>query len=226
METAVLDEAARVYEALQERFLGLTPLGRFSEWIAAGQAPSAKSLQDAGFRSDNPDHEGARKLRMARKAFIRRWGFAIPCAEAVAALAELGPLVEIGAGTGSWSALLSSAGQDVIATDAVGAGRVSYGFDAGAHHPVTAMEAATAVRTHQDRAVLCSWPTENDGWAADAAALIRPGQRLALIGEPRGGCTGSPALFDLLDVGFVLEQVVDLPQFPSSNDRLSIHRRV
>ena len=44
-------------------------------------------------------------------------GYACPSEEALHALAELAPLVEVGAGTGYWSALLKHRGVDVVAYD-------------------------------------------------------------------------------------------------------------
>jgi hypothetical protein len=46
------------------------------------------------------------------------FGYAVPTEEALAALAALSPLLEIGAGVGYWAALLRGRGADVLATDA------------------------------------------------------------------------------------------------------------
>jgi hypothetical protein len=47
-----------------------------------------------------------------RHALVDRYGWAIPTDEAIAALVELSPLVEIGAGRGYWAHLLRQAGAD------------------------------------------------------------------------------------------------------------------
>lgn len=44
-------------------------------------------------------------------------GFAVPSQEALDVIAALGPIIEVGAGTGYWAALLQHAGADIIAYD-------------------------------------------------------------------------------------------------------------
>ena len=164
-------------------------------------------------------------LHMARHAWIERFGFAIPCAEALDLIASHTPLVEVGAGTGFWAALLACRGADVIATD-VGRG-VSYAGDddrwIGRFHPVEFMEASHAVRSNPGRNLLSIWPSYNENWIAKAATHLHPGRRFILIGEGEGGCTGDDALFELLDRNFEMETHIRIPVFPGMHDRLSVY---
>src|SRR4051794_33637665 len=48
---------------------------------------------------------------------FERYAHAVPTSEALQALIELGPLLEIGAGAGYWARLVRDLGGDVIATD-------------------------------------------------------------------------------------------------------------
>jgi hypothetical protein len=54
---------------------------------------------------------------------------------------------------------------------------------------------------------------------------MRPGRRLALIAEPRGGNAGSPGLFRYLDTRFRQLAEIAIPQFPGCRDRLTIHEK-
>ncbi|THD80636.1 MAG: hypothetical protein E7812_07860 [Phenylobacterium sp.] len=207
-ETIAIARAAwREADALR---LAASPLGAMGEWVRSGRAPPLAWFEAADFGT-------------VRKAFNREWGFAIPCAEAVDALARLGPLLEVGAGSGYWSAILAAAGCDVIATDALAEGNIGYGFHAGRHFAVRQMTAVEAVRAFPHRAVLCSWPTPGEPWALGAARCAK--NVFALVGEPKGGVTGSPGLYRYLATRFDLAHTVAIPQFPGSRDALSVYRR-
>jgi hypothetical protein len=219
----VIAQARVVYEQMQADALARSPLGAMADWVATGQPPPAAVLRAAGFTSFGAAN--ADDLRLARKAFVRDWGFSIPCAEAVEALRPLAPWVEIGAGSGYWSALLQAAGVDIAPTDAQPTGPIGYGFTLGRHRRLEALDAVAAVQAYRDRNVFCAFPSEEQAWPAEAAAQIAPGRVLALIGDGRGGVTATAALFDVLDADFTLMGEVELPQFPRVNDRLSLFRR-
>lgn len=223
METATDPVAvARVaYHRFQERLLAESPLGGIAEWIKSGLAPTAQELRAAGFRADVArENKG-----LIASAFHRTWGFSIPCAEAVQALCAISPLVEIGAGTGYWTALLRAAGADILATDLVDEGSPGYGLTVGVHSRVLALDAAAAVKAHPDRAVFCSWPTRDSEWCTDAASQISRGGLFALIARERGGTTASDSLYDLLENKFSLIQRIITPQFPEQDDSLKIYER-
>lgn len=221
-KTETIAAARVIYHQLQDQALASSPLSAMGEWIRSGAAPSAGLLRAAGLNAESERQD----IRLARRAFIRRWGFSIPCGEAVAALRRLNPLVEVGAGSAYWTALLNAAGHDAIATDLLPAGDEVSEFSVGRHAPTERLDAPDAVRKYADRDVFCSWPTEGSDWALRAAVAIKPGRALALIGDGRGGCTATESLFDVLDAIFTVEAVVELPQFPRIRDGLTIFRRV
>ena len=220
MDSDAVAEAREVYERFQDEQLSASPLLGMADWIASGSPPTTKELRSQGFSADGPE-----MLRLARKAFIRKWGFSIPCSEAVDALRPLSPLVEIGAGTGYWSALLRNAGLDIVATDLQACGRIGYGFDLGRHGQLEALAAPEAVRHYPSRSVFCSWPSEGEPWAFEAAQEIAVGFHLALIGDGPGGITGTPGLHQLLAEAFEIVAKVEIPQFPRVYDCLTIYRR-
>jgi hypothetical protein len=222
-------DALAVAERYQEAMLRKSPLAGMAEWVASGRPPSAEQLRSQDFTTAGPAATEAGSLKrlelgMARKAFVRAWGFSIPCAEAVAALRELGPLVELGAGTGYWAVLLRRAGVDVVATDPHPEGRNRYGFDGGVHYPSEALDAVSAVRAYADRDLFCSWPSEAESWALGAAWALRPGRRIALILNPQN--TGTAGLRRYLATRFRKLAAVTIPQFPGCQDELTIHQKL
>jgi len=225
-DAQTLAAAQARYVQMQDEALRRGPLARVAEWIQAGKAPPAEQLRSQGLMTPPHDETRIPEFRMARKAFVRTYGFSIPCAEAIGVLARLAPLVEIGAGTGYWSALLRNAGLDVVTTDAFPVGDIGYGFQAGRFCEAEALTGDAAVRAYPERNVFCSWPTQDSPWALAAVRAMAPGRRLALIGEPRGGETGTPGLHRYLETRFRLLGTLAIPQFPKERDALFVYERI
>lgn len=160
---------------------------------------------------------------MARDRYIREIGFAVPCAEAIEAILGHGPLIEVGAGTGFWSALLASKGADVLACDLPSPD--SYAFAVGTYFPVEKCHGAEFVRRYPDRTVLMVWPDFKGEWSAEVARAMRPGQTIILVSEGHGGCVGCDDLFDQLEAEFDDVDDVALPVWPGIHDWMSIHRK-
>jgi hypothetical protein len=211
-DSDVVAKALAVYRAAQaDALAGLASLP-MGDWMATGRPPPAADLRGRGFTAENTENLG--EMRLARRAAIAQWGHSIPCAEAVAALFRHGPWLELGAGSGYWTALLRAAGLDAVATDLK-----PWTAD------VEALDGVTAVRTYAGRDVFCSWPTRGGTWITEAAEAMTPGRVLAVIADDRGGEIASPALYDLLDAEFTPIEEVILPQWPGARDRLTLHRR-
>ena len=207
--------------------LAQSPLAAMADWVASGAPPPAAVLRAQGLE-ERPDLTGEAlfRLQMSRRAFVAQWGFSIPCAEAVAALRGLGPLVELGCGAGYWSALLTAAGLDIVATDAGPEGAARYGFDIGGCCEVERLTGTQAVRRYPERDVFCSWPTEGGSWALGAAWALAPGRVFALIGdEAPDSRIGTRGLYRYLATRFDRLAEVTLPQFPGNRDRLTLHRK-
>jgi hypothetical protein len=224
-----IQAAREAYAQYQRRLLATGPLEPIADWVRSGCAPAADALRSEGLRTEGPPETPAgviqrHELATSRKAFTQAWGFSIPCAEAVAALRGLAPLVEVGAGTGYWAALLRAAGHDVVATDLHPKGRNTYGFEGGAHTDVEGLAGAAAVRKYADRDIFCSWPSEGESWALGAAWALRPGRRLAIILNP--GNTATPGLRRYLSTRFRKLATVSIPQFPGAADDLTIYEKL
>jgi hypothetical protein len=161
--------------------------------------------------------------RRVRDWFIDRYSFAVPSRQAVEAIAKHGDALEVGAGTGLWSRILSHR-VDVIATD-VTSGENPYGQPVATWHPVAEMEAAAAVNAHPSRTVLMVWPCYDDSWAHDTAKAMRSGTVLCYIGEGYGGCTGCDQFHRYIEESFEQLAEVTLPQFDGLHDYLQIFRK-
>lgn len=195
----------------------------FPGWMAGKPLPTRAQLVAAGF---NRWHRGRPMIEYGhRQKIIKAFGFAIPCAEAIAGLKALGPLLEIGAG--AWSAILAANGADIVATDFYPEGTPfsNYGFLIGQHFKVEKMDARSAVRAFPRRAVLAVWPSYDDRWAARAASAIRGGGAFALVHEGASGCIAESSLFELLARDFISGGVIPLPVWPGVHDYLEIFRR-
>ena len=141
-------------------------------------------------------------------------GFAVPSQEALDVVAKCSPLIEVGAGTGYWAALLQKAGADIIAYDAEPPSLCGVGTSLGNrffNHQFTAVEAGEAVslfeaqpgarRTgaaHAGRALLMIYP-ENPAhvdagayasWDARCvgAYLRAGGQTVIYVGDRKETC--------------------------------------
>ncbi|MFD8866065.1 hypothetical protein ACFV1F_17100 [Streptomyces sp. NPDC059590] len=105
-------------------------------------------------------------------------------------------LIEIGAGTGYWAWQLEQAGVDVAAYDPHPPAEDNTYCKAG---PYTAVlqDDATAVKHHQDRALLMVWPPYGGEHARHALSLYT-GDLLLYAGEAWGGCTADDEFYELL----------------------------
>jgi hypothetical protein len=217
------DVIARARAKWRQESLGAlrsSPLGGIGQWLATGNPPVSEALRSAGFTSG-----GGPDARYVRKGFVHTWGCSIPCREAVDALSGLGPLVELAAGTGYWSRLLSAAGVDVVATDNKVAHVHDFSGEWGRHFPVETLAARSAVLAYPARSAFCSWPSKDSAWLVDALALMRPGQSFAMISETAGGLGPAAEVFACLADAFDEVETVTIPQFPPHSDALRIWRR-
>jgi len=111
------------------------------------------------------------------------------------------PVVEIGAGTGYWAWQLEQAGVDVAAYDPNPPGPDNTQCSGGPYTTVL-QDDASAVRHHQDRALLMVWPPYG-GEHARHALSVYEGDLLLYAGEGPGGCTADDGFYELLDEEWV-----------------------
>jgi hypothetical protein len=176
--------------------------------------------------------------------------WSVPTPAALDALSTLGPLLEVGAGTGYWATLLTARGVDIVAIDqADSQDGQAFRFR---HAMVQTGNGVTALAdpAHQHRSLLLSWPdpvgddattdSDRDSFGAACVAAFT-GDTLAYIGElgpavvrtkpgfgdvfPAGGSSASAALQEALRADFTCAQTVHLPNWPPYNAHLTIWTR-
>ena len=158
----------------------------------------------------------------AREEAVKRYGFSIPCKEAVEAVAALSPLVEVGAGSGYWSRFLRAAGADVVTTDVGGQPKYSRLWNT---EGIDVLEAVEAIKRHSDRNVFMSWPSYGKSWAANVASEMQSGRYLVYIGESKGGCTADVRFFDVLASEFDKVGFEVIPRWENIHDYLTIYKK-
>lgn len=220
-----IPEAKQLYEQGRHRY-GLPP--RLS-----GNTGNRTVLDEINSGS-NPYQETLDQLNMGNRAdtyyvrqvLTRKYSWAIPNEEALATVAEAGPVVEVGAGTGYWAALMRARGADVIAYD-------KHPLETGGNHyhpssrqSWTKVEYGdeSAAGKHPDRTLLLSWPVYDEPVALNALNAFK-GNRVVYIGEGWGGCTGDNKFHTMLDQHWNLTKSVDIPQWDGIHDWLRVYER-
>lgn len=67
--------------------------------------------------TDGLDHEAMKLMQDEIPMLQQQYAFAVPTRRALSAIAQHGPLFEVGAGTGYWASLLSAMGVDIVAAN-------------------------------------------------------------------------------------------------------------
>ena len=178
------------------------------------------------------------------------FAWAIPNTTALQTLLDLGPILEIGAGTGYWAYLLSKHGGDVVAYDMKDSHEgQSYRF----RHSLVQDGGIEQIQAkcHSHRTLLICWPdiveesVEDDAdrgsFSLDCLTHYSHGEMLAYIGElgphvvrtkegwgdvfPPCGSSSSAVFQVELKESFDLVTRVCLPNWPPYNSHLTIWRR-
>lgn len=168
----------------------------------------------------------------------RRWSFAIPNDAALDAIAKRGPVVEVGAGTGYWAALLAQRGVDVLAYDyrpPLNAGRPdacgpvqpenTYVEPVQYHKVIVCHPDGRVAHAYPTRTLLLVWPAIGR-MAVNALRYYEQGggERVAYVGE-FGGCTGDEAFHARLRKAWFEVETVAIPTWPGMHDFLMVFER-
>jgi hypothetical protein len=187
----------------------------------AGLRPELSSWEqfEATFKNTDPS-----LVFTCRDIAVREFAWALPSEDALALIASLSPIVEVGAGSGFWADLLRQRGADLAAFDVKP-------FWVGGHHrftrayfPIARGGPERALRMYPDRTLLLVWPGYGEEWATDALRLHR-GDNVVIVGEGPDGCTGADSLFAELDANFDLVRELPIPQWFGIHDYLAWYRR-
>jgi hypothetical protein len=166
-------------------------------------------------------------LEERRRELASLFSWAIPTEAALEVLARHAPLVECGAGTGYWLALLRLRGVDAIGYDQARPGRANayHCNDRGAWISIERSKSAAAARRHPERALVLCWPPYDDDAASYEVLRAYRGDVVIHIGERDEGATGSVRFHRELAMNWSLIEEVELPHWPRLQDRLMVYRR-
>lgn len=171
-----------------------------------------------------------------RDVFISKFGWSIPCKEALDAIKKYirEPLYDVMAGTGFWAKILNMAGIETIAHD------IQINTKKNHYHklqgnkgmPHIKLKRKNALRTGYDMSigrikgdVFLSWPPYECPVASELLSMLKIGTRVVYIGEDIGGCTGDLSFFTNLKNNFKLLEKVYLPNFPGIHDDMYIYEK-
>jgi hypothetical protein len=190
------DRQHLLFEAAIERQLAIPPWLRdaLEDAPRTGNLPTAERLlevidQESAYLRGEPhcwdgtvDGETLFDAEAALWCTLRtRYGWGIPCQESLDAVSRqcnpAGRLIEVGAGTGYWAAVLRARGIDVLAVDA---GRNSL-QDIGRWHMITYMQGSEAIRLNPAVPVLVCWP-DFSGVGDSLCRAMQPGQIMLRTG--------------------------------------------
>ncbi len=160
-----------------------------------------------------------------RTRLVREYSWAIPNDLALDALADVGPIVEIGAGGGYWAHCLRERGVDIVAYDPKLWHTTEPGAEGEQRIWTDVIERDhTAAIDHPDRALMLCWPSYGDRYAWEALTSWG-GSRVAYIGEGEYGCTADERFHDTLNRDFEETAQILIPQWYGMHDYLGIWKR-
>jgi hypothetical protein len=189
-------------------------------------------LQASSLTRKQSDGEGSFEPAL-RHYMVRAFSWAIPNQSALQALADIAGdrgVLEVGAGTGYWAALLRQLGVDVLATD-IAPPRTDLGPEHNPWHPnvasfgeVVKMGAAEAAARADGRVLMLCWPPSTSEMGLEAVSAYQ-GPAVVYVGEWCRGTTGTPALHRLLERDWEMDLSVEIPVWWGRDDRVRVFRR-
>jgi len=174
--------------------------------------------QIRGDRSRFVDHQDL------RGEMVAQYAWAVPTDQAIDVLVRHSPVVEIGAGTGYWASLAAAAGCDIICYDITPPGGPEPNcYRHAIQYHLVEQGGPEMASQHPDRTLFLCWPPYATSMAAQCLEHYM-GNRLILVGEGWGGCTGDDRFFELLD-GWNETFDLDIPRWDGIHDYLRVFER-
>jgi hypothetical protein len=169
--------------------------------------------------------EGVHSEFQRRDKFVSEYAWGVPSKEAIDKIVEFTggkPIVEVGAGKGLWAKLLQDAGAQVTATDDFSwENKKAFDPSQGQFTEVLDMKNEEAAQLPGHDALMMVWPPYDDPMAQQTLEKFQ-GDRLVLVGESRGGCTGDDCFHRDLGDQWDLKEHVSIPQWQGIHDDLSL----
>jgi hypothetical protein len=168
-------------------------------------------------------------MRERRQELVQLCAWAIPNDAALATLSRYAPLLDCGAGTGYWAALLRAGGVDVAACDLhpphAASRNAFHRMKRAAWTAIEPLSAVAAVRRYRGHTLFLCWPPYQDDAASYEALRAYRGDVFIHVGERHEGATGSARFHRELRLNWTLELALDLPRWPRLRDQLMVYRR-
>lgn len=230
-----------LYEAWRELHLSLGYLPWLNTSFAGHrdpflpELPTEYEIRSPGAKRDYDNDPAWRheiSLHGARRELCQHFSWAVPSPCVIQRLVEIGPILEVGAGTGYWAKCIRDAGGDIVPTDHQGWPRADpnpWHGGAKRHTDVLVFDAMEAVRQFADkpRALMLGWPPYSNDMAEQAtlAYLRLGGQTVIYVGEAYG-CTATERYERLLSLVFgdSFEEHL-IPQWGGIHDSVRIFHR-
>lgn len=155
-----------------------------------------------------------------------KYSWAVPSEDALKAIREYGPFLEIGSGSGYWAYEMTARGIDIIPTDRDPADPHWFNPERGGKQwcPIFKISAEKAVEMYDRPGLLVCWPSYSQSWAHESLKKFR-GKNVVYVGEGYGGCTADDGFHEELIANW--DEVLDLsiPQWWGLHDRLWVYTR-
>lgn len=160
-----------------------------------------------------------------RHCFVSYFSWAVPTQRVIRVIKEFvgdDKILEINAGNGLWSHLLSLNSVNMITTDK-SPPNVTF-------TPVETIDGISAVKKYINSDVRClmtCWPSYLTTYANDAIEQgLTQGylEKIIYIGEGPGGCTGDDQLHEILNTKFELVEEIPIPQWEGIHDTLQLYK--
>ncbi len=198
-----------------------------AKFLSRPRPTALMQLLDAMRVSDLLDPQallGEETPRQLRHRLTSEYAWAIPGVGALRILEKHGPLIEIGAGTGYWAALLAAKGVDIVCYDKrpPGGSEPNTFRHVKTYHPVEE-GGPEKILAHPDRTLFLCWPPYDDNMAHRCAKYYR-GKTLLYVGEASDGCNANDAFFRKMTKNFTCERH-RIPQWPEIRDYLFVFTR-
>jgi hypothetical protein len=162
-----------------------------------------------------------------REEFVKQFSWAIPSREAVRRIvdfAENDEILEIGAGTGLWSWLISEFGGKITACDIQPIHDCLYFNNKAKYfYPVKLSNDIISLAKDFKCHFYC-WPSYSDSWSGEYLNTLMP-EKVVYIGEGYGGCTGDDAFHDTLSKQYEMVDEYRLDQWYGIHDHLSLYKK-
>lgn len=163
------------------------------------------------------------EMAAARDDYLSAYGCAKWSANVLERIAELGPVVELGAGNGQWKrALEAEHDVDIVAYDDFS--QLYFASDEPDAVEKSVLEGdEKMLRKHHDRTLLLVCPPPTDMAARCLNAYS--GNRLVFVGEGRGGAHGNEAFFAMLKSGWDVVDVLEVEPFSECFEKCYVMER-